>query len=336
MTSCIRITSKKRLFSIDFIRSISLLFVFIYHFNIHMLITRGKDALLCWNGNEYIDLGQIAVGLFLVVSGYCNMMASGNESIRGFYKKRLLRIYPLFYVSYIFCLLMLVIFNGSVSFQAAPIKFFLTLLGLDGYFLYRTPTFYVTGEWFLGALLMFYAVFPFLRVLTNRIPLTALAASFLMYFISHENYQSFFKMYEWYHLVTLLPLFMYGICAQKFEEKKSFLFYTTSIALSGCYLVFGGDVITMKIVVCIFLYALIMFVFRWSVLASSTLSFFVKIADISFPIFLVHHVIIRLAAGPISVLLGVNNNYLLFVISLIIATMSGIFCMKIESLFVRK
>ena len=41
-------------------------------------------------------------------------------------------------------------------------------MGLDGYFSYETETYYLVGEWFLGALIIIYMLFPIILYLFRK------------------------------------------------------------------------------------------------------------------------------------------------------------------------
>ena len=61
---------KLRIFSIDLLRVLSLFMIILFHFNVEMIMKRGWGDMIGWHGNNYIDLGQIGVGLFMIISGY--------------------------------------------------------------------------------------------------------------------------------------------------------------------------------------------------------------------------------------------------------------------------
>lgn len=113
----------------------------------------------------------MGVTLFFILSGaslYYNY--SDKFNCIDFYKKRILKIYIPFYVTYVLALWLLLVVNKGYNFIANRSAFLLTLLGVDGYIgnLYGVKTFYLVGEWFLGCIIILYLFFPLLQFLVNR------------------------------------------------------------------------------------------------------------------------------------------------------------------------
>jgi len=150
-----------RLFTLDFIRSLSIIFIIFYHFNIW--INRNITAELIIS-SCYTVLGIIGVSLFIVLSGASLSLSNPSPfSISRFYWKRFMAIFPLFYVSYLFILLLRVFLKRGFLPDRAPESFLLTLIGMDGFFIFKVKTYYLIGEWFLGFIIILYIVYPIIR-----------------------------------------------------------------------------------------------------------------------------------------------------------------------------
>ena len=154
--------TSKRLFALDFIRSLSIIFIILFHFNEWIGRRISSDLVLF---SSYTLLGTVGVSLFVILSGASLSLSSLSQfSISRFYWKRFLAIFPLFYISYLFVLLMNNIFLERVLFPArAPVSFLLTVVGFDGFLLFKIKTYYLIGEWFLGLIIILYIVYPVIR-----------------------------------------------------------------------------------------------------------------------------------------------------------------------------
>lgn len=104
-------------------------------------------------------------------------------SLKEFYKKRFLGLYPLFWLAYVFAFLDF--FYRVKSMPGGPkINFLLSVIAMDGYFNGMIPTFYMIGEWFLGAIVVMYILFPLYRIVMCKckwiLPAIFLAASIVL------------------------------------------------------------------------------------------------------------------------------------------------------------
>ena len=85
-----------------------------------------------------------------------------------------MRLYVPFWISWLMVCLWKIYRTGGIFYQTPSWSLPLTLLGIDGYLATRGPaigldnTFYLVGEWFLGALVIITLVWPALRILLRR------------------------------------------------------------------------------------------------------------------------------------------------------------------------
>lgn len=109
-------------------------------------------------------LGDMGPGVFIMVSGFSLALSSllKNEkeiSVGSYFKKRLLRIMPLYITIHILVVCLIVFFkNGNISLSSPHVL--ISLLGLratDGLFFYINPSW-----WFIWLILQLYLVFPIL------------------------------------------------------------------------------------------------------------------------------------------------------------------------------
>ena len=93
-----------------------------------------------------VSLGDLAISMFIIMSGLTLSLSTKSDfSIIKFYKKRILAIMPSYWLSYIFVAIIFS-FLGKTIGDGKYWKLILTFLGLDGFFLYKMPSFYLVGE----------------------------------------------------------------------------------------------------------------------------------------------------------------------------------------------
>ena len=158
LISNIHMTNKKHFSQIDFIRFICCLGIIIYHFACH---ANSKIVSITTTVNS--NIGSIIVTIFFIVSGFVLYHNNSEiKSLKVFYYKRFKSIFPSFYICWFIFYTINVIKVRNPFYAGSPLKFLLTLIGQDGYFIQRIINYYTVGEWFLGALIIVYLLYPLL------------------------------------------------------------------------------------------------------------------------------------------------------------------------------
>ena len=174
---------RPRLFYLDLVRALATLIIVLTHFNNPYLAGGGS---LLTNQPFGIYVGGLGVSLFLIISGSALTYTYGGASgldLKRFYWKRFKGIYPMFWIAW-FCA---VVYYFSVNQGFPPIKaplrnLIFTVLGMDGYLAnFHIPTAYILGEWFLGFIVMFYIIFPVLLWAVENFPVPTAAVLLLIY-----------------------------------------------------------------------------------------------------------------------------------------------------------
>ena len=170
----------------------------------------------------------------------------------------------------------------------------LTFLGMDGYFLYLRPNYYILGEWFLGAIVILYFVYPLILTLFKKSTPALLIISFIGFCLANSD---IFLINPFRNILSCLFSFTIGMTIEKYNlinNKKLALgstvilgflllvplgqegFFTKSIPhISGFCLLF-------------ILYFIGSFVMRSRLLSA----LFSEISNISYCIFLLQHLIV--------------------------------------------
>ncbi|MDD6091910.1 MAG: acyltransferase [Hallerella succinigenes] len=182
----------KRIQELDVLRILAMLFVITYHFAVEYgFVGIPVMNLFCTTPNY--DFGNVAVTIFLILSGgllykkYGDLSNTPSKeiSLQRFYKKRALAIYPPFWILslYIpFSLLRHALTDGNTFALAHPLTLLLTLIGFDGYVkLYGVSTYAFCGDWFVGAIVFLYLLYPLLAKVYRKAPIVTLSVLTVLY-----------------------------------------------------------------------------------------------------------------------------------------------------------
>lgn len=183
----------------DLLRIISFCFIIFYHMMIQLQISGiyPPEKVSRFFMNDNMHIATLAVAVFFMLSGACLAYTTkDNFSIKEFYKKRFLKtLIPFYMVSLAYYVFKAISYHSLVNMYANKIpawRIIYTLLGLDGWIdMHYIPTFTLgVGEWFLGALLILYLVFPLLRYLMTKYKVLFLCIATCIYIYVAYNYTS--------------------------------------------------------------------------------------------------------------------------------------------------
>jgi hypothetical protein len=205
------------------------------------------------------------------------------------------------------------------------IRFLLTIIGLDGLFLYKFPTFYLVGEWYTGYMLITYIFFPFLFLYGLKKPLLSFLILIGLVVSLHIKYGAIFEMWEPINPLMRLPEFFFGICfAQNIRKDKLLRGILTVVALA---ILVNTSILLDKIP---YHFVLIMGGISFFVIISSVFDIifipkymrelFSQLSRYSFLAFLVHHQILLLFYSAFDV--THSNNFVKFSVLITVITLS--------------
>lgn len=211
---------RKHYYELDFVRAVCAIIVVCYHFTCACAIfeLRGFKKILYTYPNG--TWGEMAVSVFFMISGAVLVYNYQNEPLKleAFYKKRWLSLFPMFYLIWGVMYFRSVVLNGGNWFWGgSPKLILLSLFGIDGYFYYLKPNYYFIGEWFLGAIIFLYLIFPLLKKMFERFRLATTAVLFCawgMIFIV-----DWFKVDPFRNPITCICSFWIGMVLMEYREK---------------------------------------------------------------------------------------------------------------------
>lgn len=119
----------------------------------------------------YIFGGIFVTSFFILYGALLYLNHTKIDSIKEFYKKRWLSLFPTYYLAYILIYIESIV-TSEVPFDLHhPIRYYIyTLLGMDGYLMGKTwpNNYYILEEWFLGAIIIVYILYPIIVKLLNK------------------------------------------------------------------------------------------------------------------------------------------------------------------------
>ena len=217
---------KDRIFYIDFIKVISTILILVYHFYkyLEQFNISGITKIFYYtiNGTEYGAVALNGLAAFFIISGVALMYRYSEKiNYKDYAAKRCKSIYPMFWIAYIF-VYAYDYFVMNRTYRLALYKFLLTIIGLDGYFIYLSPNFYKVGEWFLGAMIFLYILFPLFRKIIKKDKKIAIITVSILAIMSYLvlTYYPFTMDYK-RNMVICLFLFVFGMYfAEYIKEVK--------------------------------------------------------------------------------------------------------------------
>lgn len=191
----------ERINSVDFLKGVAIVWITVYHVYIHIYgfppveLDGFKGDFLTqyisgfqfsiWDGIVKVvcGLGYHGVSIFVVMSGFLMMWSNrsrellGNRAnLAGFFKRRILRIYSLYWIAIIIVVIFHSIQGQFLSFfdfevwptllQLSTSKIFVTLVGVQ-IFIYRWMFLLNPSFWFTGLIIQLYLFFPLIQKIHN-------------------------------------------------------------------------------------------------------------------------------------------------------------------------
>ena len=211
---------RPRLFYLDLVRALAAILIVITHFNNPYML--GHPVFMYEPFGIYV--GSLGVSLFLIISGAALMYTYGESDkldCRHFYYKRFIGIYPMFWIAFILANAFLFLRNGGHVLASAPKwSLIFSVLGIDGMVANTSfPTFYTLGEWFLGFILIYYALFPLLRCGVKKHPIITVIIALALYAATLILQPTIFGLPSDLLMTTRLPELLFGMYFIQYIQK---------------------------------------------------------------------------------------------------------------------
>lgn len=318
---------KKRIVAFDVMRVIGLIIIVSYHFACCFFaygLNGGEYFIHYLSGYKNGDWGYVGVSLFLLLSGAALMnQYIGIFSIKSFFKKRFIRLFPIFYFIYAIALLYNICTKTFFSQDIPSWKILLTFSGIDGYF---ANSFHLVGEWFTGCIIIIYFIFPIIRAMIIRHPIIWLLINGVvsLYIIF---FNPFIMVPEGNVLVNLFIFSMGGTYYTYIKNVNKYIPILSAIILIIIIFVpFGhkNPLFSIAIAFCMFLIAI--YVSRF-INNEKIKQIFKKISELSYIVYLTHHFFLdkflpklsgKNFTGISELLLVLISLFIIYIISLII------------------
>lgn len=185
------LSNRVRIIEFDYLRVICALGIISFHYS-----ADSKNYYFsCWYANG--EWGTMFVSSFFALSGILIWMNTGVvknlKNMTIFFWKRWKTIFPAFYISWLYFYFRMVFKQGSWFYaNGAKRTMILTIIGLDGYAGgVIDNNYYLVGEWFLGAILILYFLYPIIALLFEKYRWILLCVVSSFWILHLSNYVSF-------------------------------------------------------------------------------------------------------------------------------------------------
>lgn len=262
-----------------------------------------------------------AVICFLVISGY-SIANSITKKYKGFYKRRILRLYPLYVVSILVSLVPFYLKGSTIELLNASLKApsQLTTIGnllfLQGFFLQPIESNGVV--WTLSIEVVCYLLAPILGKSGNKILISLMALSALFFAIVYPYTKlPYYATLSWgLGFISLSWAWFLGFFYYRSKEK----IYSSAILVSlGCLVLDLNGLHKEKLSMTTYILSCLILIFSPYIrLPKIFAHVFRYVGNISYPLYLLHMPSLVFA----YVILGLRNQFMLASFSLIISVVS--------------
>ena len=316
----------KRVFYLDFIRALAAFMIIVFHFNVsvgsHGVYNNSSTLPIIFYEYKNGNLGQIGVSLFFIISGGGLMLSCEKEfEVLQYIRKRILAIFPMFYTAYF--IVLCYYFFRYLSLNPFGVlrdkwTFVLTVIGMDGYLSSVISNYYLIGEWFLGCIILFYFLFPLLRYLLLKTgPWISMGCVLAVYLLTVYIYP--FREYniEYFVFARIVEFFLGMLSVKYFQKIKGWQFGIALIVIA-IWLVFFVPIAQIHKTVLMGIFMYIVLAYIGQNIGIKYQKSFMIISKYSYPVFLLHHVIIeQICARFENTHLALGDTYFLLMICII-------------------
>ena len=326
--------AKERIKSADFVRVISFAFIFIFHFYEELEAVTGRQTLLRHQANG--NLAVMGNVLFFALSGAMLYLGyggltvkSGRKDIVRFYKKRWLSLFPSFLIAWGALYLLKAVASRDLFYNGNPASLLLSLVGLDGYMSYRITDYYIIGEWFLGAMVLIYLLYPVINYFFSKWPVATALGNLLL--TGAVWIPGLWKIDTGRNLIVCAFCFVMGMLFMKYQKMICRKVYVNVAAIAALVLFtvpmpnsqYGYELLA-------FCMMIILFFLGERIMQNRVCDrIFTFLASFAYDVFLVHHIVIYAIQGIFASNSGIMCH-VLFVGTGLISILGGFILHKIS------
>jgi peptidoglycan/LPS O-acetylase OafA/YrhL len=182
---------------LDFLRLTAVLLVitshYAYMFDNSTLITFPREYLTG-------GIGRLGVSIFFMISGALAYVSLTRYSLREYYVRRTCSVLIPYNMVYFTAALILLVLGLYFRYPGNPLEqlmngeknviaFLPTLVAIDHYLhgIWGVETAYLTGEWFIGCIILHYAIAPLVFRIMQLAPLLTMSAALTVSVLSYDN-----------------------------------------------------------------------------------------------------------------------------------------------------
>lgn len=281
-------TKGGRLLECDFIRAVCAIGIILYHCACYSAAENYYFLPPLSNGNW----GNTLVTIFFVLSGA--MLYRNNQKIDSlgrFFYKRWKSLFPMFYIAFLGFYLLNVVRLGSFFYAGDPKLLLLSLIGMDGYLAGVIPNYYILGEWFLGAIIILYLLYPVVLWVFKRFDwvLTILLIALFLF----QAHTDIFFIDGFTNIISCLVSFEIGMLIMKYQlwENKIVvvLSFVGTVIMACIKLPFNQSLASHILGICLFF---VLFYAGKIMKVGPVRKAVTIVSDLSYPIFLLQHLVI--------------------------------------------
>lgn len=288
--------SKERIESLDFIRGMSALLIVLYH---ALFIFQSNPVLNCFPVKAVINNGDwsiTVVSVFFMLSGaglYYNYPDIKKGDLKTFYFKRWKSLFPAFLLVWFCNYILNVIEQHNFFYAAEPKYMLLSFIGMDGYLHHLHDNYYYAGEWFLGAIIILYVLYPivvklFQTPLLRYITTVVLTIAFFWLMVFNP-----FLMNKAWNPISCLFTFWMGMLWMKYRNLFQTNWWLEALCLIPLLVLLfaplGMDSTTCMILASLFAYPFMDWISKYIFKVPAFKWFLMLSCALSYEIFLVHH-----------------------------------------------
>ena len=220
-----KIKNKNRIAGYDLIRCFSALTIVAFHFSGQTRQYKNMEEFPLFFQFSRTDWGYIAVISFFMLSGatlYHKYKAFGSmKEVGAFYKSRMLRLFPMFWMIWAYLYVTDAIRFHNFFYKEARWSLLLSPIGMDGYAsIHGVVTYYEVGEWFLGALIIMYLLYPIvIKLMGTRKRMACLISAALAGCFIYFAFFGKDPILSQRNVLSCLSYIMLGVLFERFREK---------------------------------------------------------------------------------------------------------------------